>query len=101
MRPGVRAISPPVFYIRSTNTTLRKCLLGRYPVICQQTNASQEAGCMEFDIEKGRFSFRLTAPYSERCRRAANEAAKAAASNLTQSMVYFFEKILSLMYFFC
>ena len=42
---------------------------------------------MEFDIEKGRFSFRLTAPYSERCRRAANEAAKAAASNLTQSMV--------------
>ena len=87
MQPGTRLISPPVFYTRSTNTTLRKCLLGRYLAICQQTNASQEAGCMEFDIEKGRFSFRLTAPYSEERRRAASKAAKAAASNLTQSMV--------------
>ncbi len=41
-------------------------------------------------VEKGRFSFRLTAPYSEERRRAAGEAAKAAASNLTRSMVYFF-----------
>lgn len=70
MQPGTRAISPPVFYIRSTNTTLRKCLLGRYLAICQQTNASQEAGYMEFDIEKGRFSFYLTAPCSEKRRRA-------------------------------
>ena len=65
MQPGTRLISPPVFYTRSTNTTLRKCLLGRYLAICQQTNASQEAGYMEFDIEKGWLSFRLTATYSE------------------------------------
>ena len=39
------------------------------------------------DIEKGRFSFRLTAPYSEERRRAASKAAKAAASNLTRSVV--------------
>ena len=30
----------------------------------------------EFEIEKGRFSFRLTAPYREERRRAASEAAK-------------------------
>jgi len=42
---------------------------------------------MEFDIVKGRFSFRLTAPYSEERRRAASEAAKANASNLTRSVV--------------
>lgn len=65
MQPGARLISPPVFYIRSTNTTLRKCLLGSYLAFCQQTNASQEAGYMEFDIEKGWGSFRLTATYSE------------------------------------
>ena len=59
----------------------------RYPAICQQTDADPETGCMEFDIEKGRFSFRLTAPYSEERRQAASEAAKAAASNLTRRMV--------------
>ena len=32
--------------------------------------------CKEFEIEKGRFSFRLTAPYREERRRAASEAAK-------------------------
>jgi len=31
---------------------------------------------MEFDIAKGRFSFRLTAPYSEERRKTASEAAK-------------------------
>lgn len=51
------------------------------------TDADPETGCMEFDIEKGRFSFRLTAPYSEERRRVASEAAKVAASNLTRSMV--------------
>ena len=59
----------------------------RYPAICQQTDADPETGCMEFDIEKGRLSFRLTAPYSEERRRAASEAAKATASNLTRNVV--------------
>ena len=80
----------PLIHIRTHNTALKKRLLAysrRYPAICQQTDADPETGCMEFDIEKGRFSFRLTAPYSEERRRAASEAAKAAASNLTRSMV--------------
>ena len=80
----------PLIHIRPPNTDLKKRLLAysrRYPTICQQTDADPETGCMEFDIEKGRFSFRLTAPYSEERRRAASEAAKAAASNLTRSMI--------------
>ena len=31
---------------------------------------------MEFEIRKGRFSFRLTAPYSEERRKASSEAVK-------------------------
>ena len=48
----------------------------RYPAICQQTDADPETGCMEFDIEKGRFSFRLTVPYSEERREKARQYAK-------------------------
>ncbi len=80
----------PLIHIRTHNTALKKRLLAysrRYPAICQQTDADPETGCMEFDIEKGRFSFRLTAPYSEERRRAASEAAKANASNLRRSVI--------------
>ena len=80
----------PLIHIRTHNTALKKRLLAysrRYPTICQQTDADPETGCMEFEIHKGRFSFRLTAPYREERRRAASEAAKAAASNLTRSMI--------------
>ncbi len=43
---------------------------------CRQTDADPNTGCVEFEICKGRFSFRLTAPYSDERRRAASEAAK-------------------------
>ena len=43
---------------------------------CRQTDTDPETGCMEFDIAKGRFSFRLTVPYSAERRRAASKAAK-------------------------
>ena len=52
----------PLIHIRTHNTALKKRLLAYSR---QQTDADPETGCMEFDIEKGRFSFRLTAPYSE------------------------------------
>ena len=90
----------PLIHIRTHNTDLKKRLAayaGQPPDQCRQTHADPDTGCMEFEIRKGRFSFRLTAPYSEERRRAASEAAKAAASNLTRSMVYFFEKVLDLM----
>ena len=68
-----------LIHIRTHNTALKKRLLAysrRYPAICQQTDADPETGCMEFDIEKGRFSFRLTAPYSEERREAARQYAR-------------------------
>ena len=61
----------PLIHIRTHNTALKKRLLAysrRYPAICQQTDADP-------------------APYSEERRRAASEAAKSAASNLTRSVV--------------
>ena len=69
----------PLIYIRTHNTDLKKRLAAysrRYPAICKLTDEDAETGCMEFEIRKGRFSFRLTAPYSEERRRAASEAAK-------------------------
>ena len=69
----------PLIHIRTHNTALKKRLLAysrRYPAICQQTDADPETGCMEFDIEKGRLSFRLTAPYSEERREAARRYAR-------------------------
>ena len=80
----------PIIHIRTHNTDLKKRLAayaGQHPDQCRQTDADPETGCMEFEIHKGRFSFRLTAPYSEERRKAASEAAKSAASNLTRSMV--------------
>ena len=80
----------PLIHIRTHNTDLKKRLLAysrRYPAICQQTDADPETSCMEFDIEKGRFSFRLTAPYSEELRRAASEVAKAAPIHSKKNMV--------------
>ena len=47
----------------------------------RQTDADPDTGCMEFVIRKGRFSFRLTAPYSAERRRAASEAAKKSGVN--------------------
>ena len=79
-----------LIHIRTHNTALKKRLAAyaeKHPDVCRQTDADPETGRMEFDIEKGRFSFRLTAPYSEERRRAASQAAKAVVSNLTQSMV--------------
>ena len=69
----------PLNHIRTHNTDLKKRLLAysrRYPAICQQTDADPETGCMEFEVEKGRFSFRLTAPYSEERRERARQYAK-------------------------
>ena len=69
----------PLIYIRTHNTDLKNRLTdyaGQHPGQCRQTDADPDMGCMEFEICKGRFSFRLTAPYSEERRRAASEAAK-------------------------
>ena len=41
-----------------------------------------ELGCKTFEVKKGRFSFKLTAPYSEERRKAAGELAKKHTKNL-------------------
>ena len=69
----------PIIHIRTHNTDLKKRLAAyaaAYPGECRQTDTDPDTGCMEFDIAKGRFSFRLTAPYSEERRKTASEAAK-------------------------
>ena len=48
----------------------------KHPAVCKLTDVDPDTGCKEFEIEKGRFSFRLTAPYREERSRAASEAAK-------------------------
>ena len=76
----------PLIHVRTHNTDLKKRLAayaGQHPDQCRQTDADPETDCMEFDIAKGRFSFRLTAPYSEERRNAASKAAKKHSGNLT------------------
>ena len=79
----------PLIHIRTHNTDLKNRLTAyaaAHPGECRQTDADPETGCMEFVIRKGRFSFRLTAPYSEERWKAASEVAKSAASNWTKGI---------------
>ena len=69
----------PLIHIRTHNTDLKKRLLAysrKYPAVCKLTGYDPDTGCMEFEIRKGRFSFRLTAPYSEERREAARRDAR-------------------------
>ena len=68
-----------VIHVRTQNTDLRNRLSSyaeKYPACCRVTDTDREIGCMEFEIEKGRLSFRLTAPYSQERREQARAAAK-------------------------
>lgn len=48
----------------------------KHPAVCKLTDSNLETGCKEFEIEKGRLSFWLTAPYSEKRRLKASKYAK-------------------------
>lgn len=64
--------------VQTHNTDLKKRLMtfaAKYPQCCRQTDDDEQGG-LTFEIEKGRLSFRLTAPYSEERRRAASEWAE-------------------------
>ncbi len=63
---------------RAHNTTLKKRLSAfaeKYPQCCRQIDDNEQGG-LTFEIEKGRLSFRLTAPYSGERKQAASEWAK-------------------------
>ena len=67
-----------IIEVQTHNTDLKKRLTAfaaKYPQCCRQTDDDEQGG-LTFEVEKGRLSFRLTAPYSEERRRAASEAAK-------------------------
>ena len=67
-----------IIEVQTHNTDLKKRLTAftaKYPQWCRQTDDDEQGG-LTFEIEKGRLSFRLTAPYSEERRRAASCAAK-------------------------
>lgn len=79
----------PVIEIRTHNTDLKNRLTayaGRFPNLCKQTDEDEEQGYKCFEIVKGRFCFRLTAPYSEERREAASRTAKEIGLNLTRSI---------------
>ena len=64
--------------VQTHNTDLKKRLsafAGKHPQCCRQTDDDEQGG-LTFEIEKGRLSFRLTAPYSEERRRKASSCAK-------------------------
>lgn len=64
--------------VQTHNTELKKRLTqfaAKYPEHCRQTDDDEQC-CLTFEIEKGRLSFRLTAPYSADRRKAASDYAK-------------------------
>ena len=62
--------TPAPVVIRTHNTALKKRLLifaKKFPNLCRLTD-DDELGYLSFEIDKDRFSIRLTAPYTEeRC----------------------------------
>lgn len=64
--------------VQTHNTDLKKRMSAfatKYPECCRQIDDDEQGG-LTFEIEKGRLSFRLTAPYSEERKQAASEWTK-------------------------
>ena len=65
--------TPASVVIRTHNTALKKRLLAyskKHPELCRLTD-DDELGYLSFEIDKDRFSIRLTAPYTEERRQLA------------------------------
>ena len=65
--------TPAAVVIRTHNTALKKRLLSyseKFPDLCKLTD-DDELGYLSFEINKDRFSIRLTAPYTEERRQLA------------------------------
>ena len=59
--------TPAPVVIRTHNTALKKRLLAfaeKFPDLCRLTD-DDELGYLSFEIDKARFSIRLTVPYTE------------------------------------
>ena len=67
--------TPAAVVIRTHNSALKKRLLAfaaKFPNLCQLTD-DDELGYLSFEIDKDRFSIRLTAPYTEERRALARD----------------------------
>ena len=67
--------TPAPVVIRTHNTALKKRLLAfakKFPTLCRLTD-DDELGYLSFEINKDRFSIRLTAPYTEERRALARD----------------------------
>lgn len=67
-----------IIEVQTHNTDMKNRLtayVAKYPKLCRQTDDDEQGG-LTFEIQKGRFGFKLTAPYSEERRKAAGELAK-------------------------
>lgn len=73
----------PIIEVQTHNTDLKNRLTAhtkKYPELCKQTDDDEQGG-LTFEIQKGRFGFKLTVPYSEERRRAASVLAKKHTGN--------------------
>ena len=64
--------------VSTYNTSLKNRLTDyarKYPSECKLIDDDGN-GCLTFEVSKGRFGFKLTAPYDEKRRKAASELAK-------------------------
>ena len=64
--------------VNTYNTDLKNRLTAyaeKHPDLCRLTDDTEDGG-LSFEVEKGRFCFRLTKPYSDERRAAASEFAK-------------------------
>ena len=74
----------PIIEVCTYNTSLKNRLSEystKYPAECRLVD-DDENGCLTFEIRKGRFSFKLNAPFWAERRKAASELAKKNMENL-------------------
>jgi len=75
--------------VSTHNTALKNRLTAfaeKYPSECRLIDDDGN-GCLTFEVSKGRFGFKLTAPYSEERRKAASDLAKKNAENLRRNVI--------------
>lgn len=74
----------PIITVSTYNTNLKNRLSAyskKHPDLCKLTDDTEDGG-LTFEIEKGRFCFRLTEPYSDERKKAASKFAKSQNNNL-------------------
>ena len=80
----------PVIHVRTQNTDLRNRLTefaAEHPESCRLIEDDAVIACMEFEVQKGRLSFRLTAPYNDERRKQASSRARKSGIHTGKSAI--------------